>query len=440
MDGTSDSFPRSLEAIDISELRRTTLSEVLIGLFLQPAMVRLLRAVRPIMRVPKLGIVVTRYEDVEEVLRHDDSFEVEGGRIRLANGSPTSPNFLLGMQDDGGCPMRRGVATAGRTELPAKDRGYRDYQRRVMRAFPLDDLKRVADIVEQASKPALDLPPTASRQIEVDAIQRLITNIPIILCREYYGLDIPDPKEFAHYTFLVSRWLFDPAPTSRFDGIGPEASARLNTLIDASIKNPTPGDTILRRLLGETDLSKEKVRVILFGMIVGFVPTCTMAGGHILEMLLARPDFLRAAQAAADPQRGDDEQLKRCLFEAMRFKPLLREPLRICRDEYELAEGKWYSRRFRKGDRVLALTASAMRDERVVERPERFDPNRPGYESLLFGQGLHRCIGAPLAAVQITQMFKPLLQRTHLTRAPGAAGALTTLGPFPEHLFVRFDA
>jgi cytochrome P450 len=434
MDGTSAKFPRRPAAIDVSELRRTPLREQLLGHFFSPAVLRALRALKPIVRTPQGVIIVTRFDDVEEVLRQDRIFQVEGERIRAANGGP---NFLLGMQDDSGCPHRRAAAVAG---LRASQRGYRDYQQLVMQVFRLGDLELVASLVKTAAEAALNLPPSASGQVELDAIARLITHIPIALCRDYYGLDIADPQEFAHITFLISRWLFDPDPKSRFDQPGRLASARLNALIDAAILNPPSGDTILQRLLVEARVDPETARVIVFGMVVGFVPTSTMAGGHILEVLLAREDCRRGAAEAAHPRSGSDERLQRCLFEAMRFKPLSREPLRICTEPYTLAEGKWYRQRIEVGERVLALTASAMLDERALAQSQVFDPNRPAHQSLLFGQGLHRCIGAPLAEVQITQMFKPLLQRGALRRAPGAAGALTTLGPFPEHLFVRFDA
>ena len=77
------------------------------------------------------------------------------------------------------------------------------------------------------------------------------------------------------------------------------------------------------------------IRAILIGMIDGFVPTNTMAGGHILEMLLRKPVFMARAQAAASAD--DDALLKRCLFEAMRFKPLNPGPFRSCAEDYTIA-------------------------------------------------------------------------------------------------------
>ena len=70
-------------------------------------------------------------------------------------------------------------------------------------------------------------------------------------------------------------------------------------------------------------------------MITGFVPTNTMAGGHILEMLLRKPAMMKQAQQAAEA--GDDDRLMHCLFEALRFMPINLGPFRICARDYTVA-------------------------------------------------------------------------------------------------------
>ena len=58
---------------------------------------------------------------------------------------------------------------------------------------------------------------------------------------------------------------------------------------------------------------------------------------------------------------------------------------------------------------------------------------------MLFGHGLHWCVGAYIAAAQITQTFKVLLKRRGLRRAKGKAGTLQCYGLIPAHLLVEFD-
>ena len=437
MDGNPNT---RMTKLDVSDLRKTTLSEYFAALLLQPWFFRLLRSIKPIARFPKALKVVTRFDDVQELLSHDQIFQVEGERISQANGGP---NFLLGMQDDARCPFHQmrsaGPASAhggrARAEL-----SYRDYQNLVMHQFRLEHLPGIGDFVERTARSALKPRTVTPGTIEIDAIERLITEIPIAICEKYYGLTVRDRRDFANCAFAVSRWLFDPVADSRFSSLGLEASQRLNQLITAAIDGSTGnGTTIIDHCLSE-NVDPVIVRVMIFGMVVALVPTSTMAGGHILEMLLRHPAFLQKAREAADPGTGDDEQLRRCLFEAMRFKPLLREPLRVCKEPYTLAEGTGHDFRFEPGDRIIAFTASAMMDQRRITDPQVFDPLRPPHDYMLFGHGLHRCIGAPLAEAHITRSLKPLLQQANLRCAPGKSGKLHTIGPFPEHLFVRFEA
>ena len=81
-----------------------------------------------------------------------------------------------------------------------------------------------------------------------------------------------------------------------------------------------------------------------------------------------------------------------------------------------------------------------MLDPRNVDRPGHFDGTRDPANSLLFGHGLHWCVGKAIADAQITQAFKALLRHEgRLGRTPGADGRMKLLGLFPEHLFVQFS-
>ena len=57
---------------------------------------------------------------------------------------------------------------------------------------------------------------------------------------------------------------------------------------------------------------------------------------------------------------------------------------------------------------------------------------------MVFGFGLHWCIGAFLAAAQITQTFKPLLKKRGLRPVDGPDGKLQRIGLMPQHLTVEF--
>ena len=49
---------------------------------------------------------------------------------------------------------------------------------------------------------------------------------------------------------------------------------------------------------------------------------------------------------------------------------------------------------------LLLMMGSALRDESQYKDPERFDPERGALANLAFGQGIHFCLGAPLARME----------------------------------------
>ena len=68
-------------------------------------------------------------------------------------------------------------------------------------------------------------------------------------------------------------------------------------------------------------------------------------------------------------------------------------------------------RRSQPGDKVLFWEGSANRDERVFERSMEFDVARDPNPHLSFGHGIHYCLGASLARLEMRVMFEELLPR-----------------------------
>lgn len=66
---------------------------------------------------------------------------------------------------------------------------------------------------------------------------------------------------------------------------------------------------------------------------------------------------------------------------------------------------------FKRGDTVACLLASANRDAQVFENPETFNPTRAKNTHVSFGAGMHFCIGAPLARLEMQIALKILFDR-----------------------------
>jgi len=386
----------------------------------------LLRTFAPIARLPRWAFV-SRYDDVLQVLSRPDVFTVPYGAemARLNDGREPGTKFILGVDD-----VQERAAQL----------------KWLMQAFQRSDVSTTVVPLCRCS---------ATEAVEksggfMDAIPDLITAVPLKVCAGYYGVTIPAhrARDFAWATIALSGHLFGPPPIDKttstpvIEAAGVCVREIVDAAIDAESATPSGRDTVLARLVhasrADAALTRQQVRAILIGMIVGFVPTNTMAGGHILDTLLRKPRALAAAQEAA--VAGDDTLLKHTLLEALRFMPLNPGPFRICSvDGFTLAPDTLRAVKLKKGTRVLASTMSAMFDSRQVKNPFDFVPGRPASDYLLFGYGLHWCAGRFIAEAQITQTFKALVLQPGLRRVGGRAGELKLRGAFPDHLLVMFD-
>lgn len=376
-----------------------------------------LRTCWPILHIPCIRwAMLTRFEHVQEALAHEDIFQVQFDRRmqKLLRG----PSFVLALQN--------GVE-------------YEHQRRQLMQVFKLEDIEAI--IAPRSADSATRIVAECGGQI--DAIEGLLTLVPTQLCESYYGIKIPEKKLFAQCLIAISAYVFGwPSEKSERNAeVARKAAAYIRKLIEQAISDVKAtmdrSTTIVARLVGMQEggacgPDDELIRAELFGMLVGFVPTNTIASGNVLEMLLRRKEFREQAQAAACDD--NDELLWRCLFETMRFKPINPGLFRRCEKTYTIAEGSSAAKRIPKGTWLLVSTQSAMFDKRAVVEPKKFRPDRPTHESMVFGYGLHWCIGAFLAKAQITQTFKPLLKRDRLERA----GRLQTVGIIPTNLKVTF--
>jgi cytochrome P450 len=66
---------------------------------------------------------------------------------------------------------------------------------------------------------------------------------------------------------------------------------------------------------------------------------------------------------------------------------------------------------FRRGDQVGLLLGAANRDPDAWDAPSRFDPDRPSRPNVSFGAGIHFCVGAPLARLELRTALPILFSR-----------------------------
>jgi cytochrome P450 len=173
-------------------------------------------------------------------------------------------------------------------------------------------------------------------------------------------------------------------------------------------KRAAPGDDLLSALIaaeaaGDRLSEAELVATCVLLLNAGHEATVAAIGNavaHVLTLALDPVSLFadRPATAAA-------------VEELLRYDPPLHLFTRYALDAVEVA-----GHRFARGDRVGLLLAAAGRDPGRFAAPNRFDVGRGGEGHLAFGAGLHFCVGAPLARLELA-VGLPALFRRH----PGLA-------------------
>jgi cytochrome P450 len=365
--------------------------------------------------------IVTRYQDVIEVLDRNADFEVVyEPKMRAITGGE---NFFLGMQDT--ALYDRDVST----------------MRLAMRR---DDVAKIVQPLARRLAEQL----VAKRQKGMDVPNDLTLQVPTAIVTDYFGITGPASSDLVAWATQMFWYLFvDLAGDAEVSRKALDAAAASRAMIDAAIaqrkasreaKDDVLGRCLVLQIAGQPGMDDLGIRNNLIGLFIGAIPTISRACVQALDQLLDRPQALASAQAAA--RSGDDTLLAAHVFEAFRFNPI--NPLiyrRAARDA-RIAAGSLRSRLIPKGSMVLAFNLSAMFDPLRIDAPESFRTDRPWDDYILWGYGMHTCFGAYINRAVMPAILKPLLAKPGLRRAPGAAGRIDGGGtPFPQHFSVEWD-
>jgi unspecific monooxygenase len=126
------------------------------------------------------------------------------------------------------------------------------------------------------------------------------------------------------------------------------------------------------------------------------------------------PDQMALAREAA--RRGNHEFFKTAIEELLRYDT----PLPMF-ERWVLQDFDFNGVPLRRGVEVGLFYASGNRDPRRFPDPDRLVLTRRENPHLTFGLGIHYCIGAPLARVEMQIAFETLLRRLpdiHIAREP----------------------
>jgi len=341
-----------------------------------------LREERPMsrLRLPggRVGWLVTRYEDVRATLA-DPRFTPPLIQV--------TPNADLPLPEEE-LQVPPGMFSA--LDPPEQSR----YRRLVSKHFTRKRMRelapRIEQIVEEQISGMIAAGPPA------DLVKWFSQPIPTRVITEMLGIPARDQADYQRW--IITTLTLSSTPEQLREivvGLG----GSLTELVRA--KRKEPGDDIISELLhGERGLTDdEALNISILLLIAGLETTANMLGLGAFA-LLQHPD-----QAAA--LRADPAGLDVAIEELLRYLTIVQFGLtRTAREDVVIA-----GQQIRAGETVVASLASANRDPRCYEDPDRLDVFRQETPHMAFGHGVHQCLGAQLARVEMKIAFEALLRR-----------------------------
>ncbi|MEU9507202.1 cytochrome P450 [Micromonospora sp. NPDC048170] len=369
-----------------------------------PAEFARLRAEEPVTRVTlptgDEAWLVTGYAENRVVLtdaRFSRAAAAAPGAPRLQP-IPPDPTSMLNMDPPEHTRLRRLVSHAF---TPRRIEDLRPALRR--------DVDALLDDVLAAGPPA-------------DLVAGFARRLPVAVICELLGVPGPDRGRIMRWVDLLLS--LTTHPPQRVGAARGEMKAYLAGLVRAT--RARPGDGLLSQVIEAYDESggtddEEVVMLAATILTGGFLTTAGEIALSILT-LLRHPVQLAAL-------RREPDTLPRAVDELLRYNVLTTGGglLRVATEDVELGGVT-----IRAGAAVLPAISAANRDPRVFDHPDLLDFGRPDNPHITFGLGVHYCLGARLARVELEEAVSGVLRRLPPTLRP--ANDVTALAVHPGHL------
>ena len=240
-----------------------------------------------------------------------------------------------------------------------------------------------------------------------DLLTHLAAPLPIEVIAELLGVPAPDrPRLQPWSNAIVKMYEFDlpAAEASAAEAAAAEFVEYLRWLAASRVSSPGP-DLISDRVAvrdGSDRLSDDElVGTAVLLLMAGHEATVNVIGNGMLALLTHRTEWTRLVTSP--------ELLPTAVEELIRFDA----PLQLF-ERTATAPTTVAGYALEPGDKIAALLGAAARDPAVFASPDQLDVGRTPNAHLGFGAGIHYCVGAPLARVEIEAALEALA-----TRLPG---------------------
>jgi cytochrome P450 len=329
---------------------------------------------------------VFRYDDVQRVLSEHATFS-----SRMGGDDPSETGQLF-------------AASLITTDPPR----HRQLRSLVTQAFTPKAVDALAPRISALTDELLDgIAPAGT----ADLIAGLAYPLPVIVIAELMGIPPGDRDRFKQWSDVIVSQTRSGAEDADHHATNVEMTGYFLDLIEQ--RRRQPGNDLISNLLSaEIDGQKLSVPELLgfcsLLLVAGNETTTNLIGNAVLSFTEVPGTFERLL---AEPQL-----LPQAIEEVLRYRSPVQSMYRVAAADTALGDVQ-----IPAGAPLVAWIGSANRDERHFTEPDEFDIDRGPSRHLAFGQGIHFCLGAPLARLEARIALEATLSRLpDLTVAAGS--------------------
>lgn len=229
-----------------------------------------------------------------------------------------------------------------------------------------------------------------------DLLTHYAQTVPVIIICRLLGVPESHADDLLRWSNAMVA-MYQARRTRAIEDAAAEASAQFTDFMRSYInqRRKTPGDDLISSLIaaeeeGEKLSEDELITTCILLLNAGHEATVHMLGNGVKTLI----------------QNGISEISDSCVEEIIRYDPPLHMFTRWVYEDVEIGDHS-----FKRGDQIACLLGAANRDPSAYDNPNSFDPNRKGPQNTSFGGGIHFCVGAPLARLELRIALQTLFIR-----------------------------